>query len=347
MRRVAANASVKTSALPPALALKIAAHIDAAEAAAGVRSSRLPNPAVYADFGAGDVARLIRGEKKRQTCDFLGRAHAHHGDHFSVHFQALGRVVAQHRRINDAWKYDIHTNALTGKLGGRELAHPPYGPFRRGIGKYAGNMADPGIRGDIDNGAAPGSAHGIDDGSHSEKHAELVYPVVKVPERVVGLRQTARAIYPRIVDQNVDSPERFLRRGDEVTPTCRIGDIVPHEMHATVKRVYQRRIRNIDVGEHDLRAFGGEQLRRRCALPSAPAGDNRDLACETRSHDASLSFVAERSRAVLCARFRKADGEVAGLFIVRPLRSRGRLAGRMCRIPQIRHRSESVAVAPS
>jgi hypothetical protein len=35
MRSFAANASVKTAALPPALALKIAANIDAAEAAAG------------------------------------------------------------------------------------------------------------------------------------------------------------------------------------------------------------------------------------------------------------------------------------------------------------------------
>jgi hypothetical protein len=99
--------------------------------------------------------------------------------------------------------------------------------------------------------------------------------------------------------------------------------MVPHEIGATVKGVYQRRIESIDVGEHDLRALGREQLRCRCALPAAPSGDDCDLACETRSLDASLPSVAERSRSVLCDRLCGADDETCEPLIVRSSRSTG------------------------
>ena len=75
-------------------------------------------------------------------------------------------------------------------------------------------------------------------------------------------------------------------------------------------------------------------------LPSARSGYDRDLAYETRSHDASLPFVAERIRPLLCACFRGADDETSELLIVLSLKSRGPLAGPVCRIPQVRHRSE-------
>jgi len=46
----------------------------------------------------------------------------------------------------------------------------------------------------------------------------------------------------------------------------------------------------------------------------ARSGYDRDLAYKTRSHDASLPFVAERIRPALCAWFRGADDETSELL---------------------------------
>jgi hypothetical protein len=134
----------------------------------------------------------------------------------------------------------------------------------------------------------PQGAHSRNDGPHSQNNPKLVYPVVEVPERVVGFHQAAWPVDPRIVDPDVDPAEVILGRGDEVAPTCRIGDIVPHEKRVPREGVHQRRVGSIDIGEHDLCALRCEQLRRRGALPPARSGDDCDLACETRPHDASL-----------------------------------------------------------
>src|SRR5271170_1605106 len=104
---------------------------------------------------------------------------------------------------------------------------------------------------------------------------------------------------------------------------------------------------SIEVGEHDLRALGREQLRCRYALAAAPSGDDCDLACETLSHDGSLPSVAERSRSVLCDCLCGADDETCEPLIVRSSRSTGPAAGPLCRIPQLSHRSAYVVVLAS
>ena len=88
---------------------------------------------------------------------------------------------------------------------------------------------------------------------------------------------------PGVVDEDVQTAERRLGKGDRRRPLIGIGHVVRHaRRHAGMRGIDRRRRRgrtgSVDIGQHDARPFGGELARHRGTQPLRRPRHQRDLA---------------------------------------------------------------------
>ena len=130
-------------------------HLDPGGTARRVASLQDP-AAVHGQLGAGDEAGIRTRQKRHGSGDFLRLADALEWRGFEAGLIGFGRVVFQHRRVDEAGVHRIDTDVQWRQFQRGGLGHSAYRPLGAHIGCGAREAQLTGDRTDVDDAAASG-----------------------------------------------------------------------------------------------------------------------------------------------------------------------------------------------
>ena len=140
-------------------------------------------------------------------------------------------------------------------------------------------------RGGVDDRAPAGPQHRGDAVLHAQERAAQVGGVDFVPglHRLLVQRRH-RPAEAGVVAQDVEPAEFALGGGDHLHGLRLVGNVAVDRHRVGADGRSHRVLVAADVGEHQLRALGGEQLGHRPAHARSGAGDDGDLALQPSCH---------------------------------------------------------------
>ena len=119
-------------------------------------------------------------------------------------------------------------HGVPARFGGEVLAEPVQRGLAHHIGRQHRDRREADAAGDVDDAAMAAGEHARQDRPRAVQRSAQI-DLQRLPPLVgVGRRQRAHgAELDRVVDQQIDRPDRLLDRGDRVLHLLAVGDVAP------------------------------------------------------------------------------------------------------------------------
>src|SRR5262245_28353910 len=240
--------------------------------------------AVDDELGPRDVRRLVRGEEQygvRPLFHAPLTLHRHRAERLRAPLR-IGRRLGRAHGRHDARVDRVDANAVLGELYGRRLGHDAHGTLRGVVTHVHAILAhEARDRRDVHDGSAAGFAHGGHRVLHAQEHALGVHAHQGVPGRRAGDVGIESAADPRVVDQQIELPERGHGGLHRILPVRFAGDVEFHEPRLAAGRGdlldHLARLELEHVGHDDPRSLPRKDRRLALPHPARPTRDQRDL----------------------------------------------------------------------
>jgi hypothetical protein len=235
---------------------------------------------------SGDETSGVADEDERRLGDVLGLTG--HGQRLGVHQCGVRRRLVEVRapakdRSRDAAGGDaVDANPVDGELDRGRAGEVRHAGLGRAVGVQVRIAVDAGDRGGGDDGAAALRAHRRDGVLDAEEDAAQANGLGAVPVFDRNAFQWAQgAADAGVVEHHVEAA-KFVERPRHQGLDVRLGGDVGSLEDAPWPRLagaLRRRLatRPIQIRQHDVGAFAGEERRRRLAHAARRAGDHRRL----------------------------------------------------------------------
>src|SRR5262245_9747976 len=241
-------------------------------------------PTVDDQLAPGHVGRLVGGQIEDAVRHLVGlavSAERDPGDH-QLAYGGIGAAPLGHRRHDRSGMHRVRADALARVLHGGGLRQEADGALGGLVLRAAVIGADQAeLRRDVDDRSAAGPAHGRDRGLRAEEYALGVDVHRARPVLDRRVLDPAPAADPRVVDQDVESPEAARGEIDGGLPVGLTGDVEPHEGGLTAlgldMGLDRLALGHQDVADDHARAFTREQARLGGTHAARTPADQRHL----------------------------------------------------------------------
>src|SRR5262245_12824586 len=240
--------------------------------------------AVDDQLAAGHVGRLVGGQIEdavRHLVRLAVPAERDPGDH-QLAYGGVGAPPLGHRGHDRSRMHRVRADALARVLHGRGLRQQADGALGGLVLRAAVVGADQAELGrDVDDRSAAGPAHGRDRGLRAEEYALGIDVHRARPVLHRRVLDAAPAADPRVVDQDVESPEAARGETDGSLPVSLAGDVEPDEGSLTAfgldVGLDRLAFGHQDVADDHARAFAREQARLGGTHAARTPADQRHL----------------------------------------------------------------------
>src|SRR5262245_2898274 len=251
-----------------------------------VAPALLGGPSTVDDqLAAGHVGRLVGGQIEDAVRHLVGLAvpaERDPGDH-QLAYGVIGAPPLGHRGHDRSRMHRVRADALARVLHGRGLRQQADGALGGLVLRATVIGADQAELGrDVDDRSAAGPAHGRDRGLRAEEYALGIDVHRARPVLHRRVLDPAPAADPRVVDQDVESPEAARGETDGSLPVSLAGDVEPDEGSLTAfgldVGLDRLAFGHQDVADDHARAVAREQARLGGAHAARTPADQRYLA---------------------------------------------------------------------